>query len=365
MIRILDLAASRRYVILPLAATCMWAGQVATRAESPGDWQQLTHAAASITTTPSVGVFFGPIMLMLTKPFTYLSLTAGWIVMSGLSMGVAAFTIRWVEDLGRQSPIGSEVVRERTVLVGGLIALYALSEPAVSWGHPEDVFALACVVLALRAVGRDQWLAGALVMAGGIDFKSWAVLALPLACACAGARLRGPVVTVCAVALTWLPFLLLHHGGPQTTPVYPPVEPWSGADILGAVAGTSPTWPRDAQVAVALLLGGLAVLQSWPELVPAIAFAVRINLDPATWVYYGAGAILGLFIWDATRPTRVPGARTIAGCLALFALPADLGTIDLSEAWTLGLKALLRLLVLLAVVAPLAWGYAAKNSSTS
>lgn len=366
MRRLLDAAVSRRYLVLSVAGGCLWGAKLWRSGGESGDWVLFVHAARSISQVSSVGVFFGPLMLVLAKPFTHLSLTTGWVVMSGLCLVMALLTIRWAEDLGAAVSPASQQARERVTLLGGALVLYGLAEPGVSWGHPEDVFALAAVVLCLRAVARDNWTGAALSLAVAIDFKSWAVLALPLAAARAGARLRGLALVAGAVFLSWLPFLLIHHGSLDTTPILPPIQAWSGPAVLGGAVGASPDWPRDAQVATALALGAMALRRGRWELVPILAFAVRINLDPAVFVYYGAGALVGAFVWDIVSPGRVPALRTLAVCTALFVIPNDLGTLTLSSTWRPAIEAALRLLVLLAGMAALAArGYAAKNSSTS
>lgn len=362
MTQLLDRAVERRYIVLACAAICLWAAELAQTGGSSGDWVLFVNASRSISDVTSVGVFFGPLMLLAAKPFTTLSLTAGWLLMSSICMCVAVVTIRWIEDVARLCGLASTQDRERTVLLGGMFVLYALSEPGASWGHPEDVFAIACIAFCLRAVAQGRWIVGALSIAAAADFKSWALLALPLAGACAAPRLRGVGLAVLVVTLSWLPFWLLHHGGVNTAPIHPQVEAWSGPSILGSAVSSSPAWPRYAQVIAALPLGALAIWRGRWELVMMVAFAIRINLDPATLVYYGAGALVGVFVWDTVRPLRVPGARTAVGCAALFMVPEDTHAFHVDGG---GIDAVLRLLVLVVAIGAALQARPAERTSTA
>ena len=71
-------------------------------------------------------------------------------------------------------------------------------------------------------------------------------------------------------------------------------------------------------------MGAYAVARHRWYLVPVIALAVCINLDPVTVPYYTTGVVFGLFLWDAMRPLRAWGGRAAIGCIALALLPSYL-----------------------------------------
>jgi hypothetical protein len=88
--------------------------------------------------------------------------------------------------------------------------------------------------------------------------------------------------------------------------------------------------------------------------VPLVAFAVRVNLDPATYQYYLAGPVFGLFIWEVVRPRRTAGLWTAVACLGLFVLPTDLLQLDVRSVTVTHLTDLMRLAMFIVALAALA-----------
>jgi hypothetical protein len=313
----------RRYIVLAVAAGIFaWVWLDLSGAAGGTDWSRFMAATRSFNTVPPNGDVVGPLMLVLLYPFTWLSQEHAWIVCSALSMGLGVVTIWCVEQTAEIAGVGSRRARERAVLFGGLFLMYAWALPGARWGHPDDCLAFACIALAGRAVVTRRWLVASLAIAVATDAKLWALLALPLVAACVGTRLRGIVVALVVAAIPWIPFLVAQHG--HVGSVNLPVLADSDLRYLGVAGGSTPGWPRALQLAVAWPLGAYAVAKQRWYLVPALAFAVRINLDPVTVPYYTTGAIFGLFVWDVVRPSRVWGGRAALGCIGLALVPSYL-----------------------------------------
>jgi hypothetical protein len=273
-------------------------------------------------------------------------------------MALGLVTIWCVEQIAKEVGLGSDRVRQRVVLLGGPFLMYAWALPGARWGHADDVVALTCVAIAGLAIVRNQWIAASVAIAVAIDAKPWAVLVLPLAAACEGRRLRGLVLALVVAGLPWVPFYIAQHGHLASLSL--PVTADSDLRLLGVAVGATPGWVRALQFAVAVPLGSYAVLKHRWYLVPAIAFAVRINLDPVTVPYYTTGAILGLFVWDVVHPHRFWGVRTALGCIVLVLVPSYLwGVNGYGAVWPLIIA-----LRLLAAVPPIAATFGAMPRRT-
>jgi hypothetical protein len=326
---LLDKFSERRYLVLIVAAGYFWLGGLWLLGFGAGDWGQFIHAVKTLNTTTPVGLYVGPVVIPMAWVFSHMSITTGWVVVSGLCMAAAVWAIRCLEVAATRFGVESGRRLNRTVLVGGLFALYAFSQPGVTAGHADDAIALVAMAIAIRGVASQNWLVASLAVAAAIDSKSWAGLMLPLACACVGARIRGLVVAGCSALVLWLPFLFIQRHSLAFDSLNLPVEVGSGAHYLGAMIGSMPGWPRIVQIAIALPLGAFAVARKRFYLVPLIALAVRVNLDPATTWYYQAGPVLGAFVWDVMRPMRLSGLRSALVCVVALLLPKDLGLLHL------------------------------------
>jgi hypothetical protein len=321
--RAFDVLVSRRYVVLGFVAAAAWAGQIRVNGGYGADWAVLLTTARSFSTAPPNGDVVAPLALLLIYPFTALSVQVGWIVCSLLCMAVGVLVVRLLEQTAETLGLGSSLQRQQSVLVGGVVLLWAWSQPGAQMGHADDVLALTSVAVAVRAVARGHWLVSSIVIAAGIDAKPWVVLVLPLLAACPGRTVRSVAVAGVLAVVPWIPFLVVQHGHLGDLNLV--IAPGSALHFLGASG--SPGWPRDLQIAVALPLGAWAVVRRQWYLVPSIVFAVRFALDPRTYSYYATGAVLGMLLWDVVRPLRAPGIRTALACLALIVLPDDLETV--------------------------------------
>jgi hypothetical protein len=294
----------RRYYFLAVVAALYAWNWLALTSGWGADWYRFMAVGRSFSTVAPGGDVFPPVMLVLLYPFTFLGLRTGWIVCSTICMALGLVTIWCIERTAAVAGVGSRRIRERAVVVGGLFLIYAWALPGARWGHADDIVALTGVALACLAVAQGRWVLASLAIAVAIDAKPWAALVLPLAATCEGRRARGLALAVIVAALPWVPFYFIQDGH------------------LAALNLPVTSWARPVQLAAALPLGAYAVARHRWFLVPAVGFAVRINLDPVTVPYYTAGAVLGLFLWDVMRPLRLQGARTALGCLALVLVPS-------------------------------------------
>ena len=341
----------RRYIVLAVAAATFAAYWLHRTHLAGGDWVGFVNDASSLSAVPNIGIYRGPVALLFAFPFSHASLAVGWVAASTVCMALGLVTIRCVEQTAEVVGIGTQRDRQRAVLIGGVFLLFAWSLPGAEYGHADDVIVLTCTALAARALANGRWLWASIAIGVAIDTKPWAALALPLAAACSGRRFRGVVAVIVTGLVIWIPFGLFTHGGVDFASLDLPVFADSDLHYLGVAVGSTPSWPRALQLVTAVALGGYAVTKRRWYLVPAIAFAVRINLDPETWPYYMTGAVFGLFMWDAVRPARVWGGRTALGCIALLLLPMDT---DASYVFGAAFGPLLVGLRLLVAIAPIA-----------
>ncbi|HEX3899792.1 MAG TPA: hypothetical protein VHW74_11515 [Mycobacteriales bacterium] len=326
--RLVDSLIARRYYVLFVIAAAIWLDTGHAVHWQGHDWSYFLVGARALTGHVGLHVYarmpqlqFGPPALLVPVVFRDVGPGHGWAVVSALGMLLGLVAIRLLEDTAAEL-VGRSRRLEICVLVGGAFFLAVWASPAVSWGHPDDVLALLAIAAALRAVGLRRWLVGAALIGAAAAAKPWALLALPLAMAGKGYRVRGFLLAIAVAIVTWVPFLIADHETRRVGDLHLRVEETSTLHYLGLAVGAAPTWPRDAQLAVALVIGGLAVARGRWLLVPFVAFAVRINLDPSVVYYYAAGPVLGAFVWDLVEPIRQLPVRTVATWFGLLAFPS-------------------------------------------
>jgi hypothetical protein len=362
MARLLDAACRRRYVVLGVVAVGVWLDALSVAEWQGQDWHFFLAGANAATGGAGLHVYadmpwlqFGPLALLVPLIFRDAGPQQGWIVVSGLGMLLGLWTL-WALERAAVGHGASRTQVQRGVLLAGPFFLAAWASPAVSEGHPDDVLALAGVALAACAVARGRSLQAAVFIGLAAAAKPWALLVLPLAVAGRTKRLRALAVALAVAALPWLPFLLADHATTQVGRFRLRVEAGSTLHYLGVAMGAAPSWPRLLQLAVALTLGILAVVRGRWWLVPVLAFAVRINLDPGSVDYYGAGVVFGALVWDAFVPLRASGLRTVLAWLLVFYVPDDVARFGTGGAAYGDAVVALRLLALALPVACLGAG---------
>jgi hypothetical protein len=358
-----DVAVAHRYVVLGGTALLLWL--LAGHGWYVDDWHFFVQGAKSLTgpSGPSTGLHvyaahpylqYGPIALFFAAAVRLVGPDNGWMLGSAICMGLGVLTVWLLERAALATGRTAREIRP-AILVGGIFFLKAWCYPAVDAGHPDDVIALTAVAVAVLGVARGRWAVASIAIGCAAAAKPWALLALLLAAAMPGKRLRGLALAVTVAILPWLPFLLADHRTFDVGSVHLPIEPGSSLTWLGAAVHSAPAWPRLAQFLVASCLCVWALRRGRWTLIPIIAFAVRINLDPQITTYYPAGAALGALLWDAFVPTRLPGIRTMLVWLVLLAVPLDVYLLD-AALDSATVNSALRLAVLIAPVVAMTSG---------
>ena len=219
------------------------------------------------------------------------------------------------------------------LLVAGLTVGNPLTGAVLTWGHPEDILAAACMIAGVLLAARGRSGAAGVLIGVAIVSKQWAVLAvLPALATVPAARVR--LLAGCAgiPLLFMLPFML--HGGAMVTAQHDVATsagtiwrshqifwPLGVPDVMNQSLGPSmaPDWlnglPR-------LLIVGLSVPLSllwWrklrkrdgahPEdvlLLLALLLLARCAMDPWNIDYYHFPFVLTLVFWEVLRRRKLP-----------------------------------------------------------
>jgi hypothetical protein len=147
---------------------------------NPGGYTDIYQFDALLKTPPLWELLISPIAhRFLAWPFPYVP--GGWgiahpkvvFIAGPTELAAVPFCICAVDVWLRR--LGASVRRR----VGALLVLAVVLPPAALWGHPEDLMALGCALLALRAVRENRWSAG-WWMGVALAFQEEAILVLPL-----------------------------------------------------------------------------------------------------------------------------------------------------------------------------------------
>jgi hypothetical protein len=242
------------------------------------------------------------------SPVLWAVLTLGGLVVLALAV-----------QLGRSARGGSPA--RRTVLVGGVLVLWAWSVLAIPGGHLDDALALGFGVLAVRARIDHRLILTALAVAAAADAKPWAFgFAALLIDPGTGRRrqLRAALVLVAGVVVVWAPFLI---GDTDLSALFRFTIPDAADSALRALGWTgarTPGWDRPVEVAGGLFVGAVATLRGRPGAVLLAVVAVRLLVDPGTHTYYTAGLLLAAFVFDLTCTRRVLPVATMLGFVGIF-----------------------------------------------
>jgi hypothetical protein len=317
------LALRWRYALLAVAA----AGLLVARRHSTGDWDWFVlgssllrgpHPLSLYATHPGIQV--GPLALVSAVPFTLVSW--GLPVVKAVIFAGGLTTVRSAELVGR-SLRGS--VPPARVLLGGLVLLPLWSFLA-SAGHLDDAMAVTGVALAMVYVARGRSLPAGLLLGLAAAAKPWAVLAIPVLLGLPkGSRARAGLTAVLVPGAVWLPFALAAGRTLSALSAFHiPLSPYSGLHLflrlpLGVDYGG---WVRPLQFGVALGLSVVIARRGVWWAVPAVAFGVRLVLDPGSISYYGAGVGAGTLFVDLAGTGLLP-ILTVGAAIGI-ALPTYL-----------------------------------------
>jgi hypothetical protein len=306
-----------RYVVLGVLAVALLIGRWGTF----GDWSffQMAghelggpHPLALYRDHPEVQI--GPLALVLSWPFTLLG-TTGAVLAKAVILALGLVCVRCAELVGRavRGP-----VRPDRVLLSGALFLLIWSFVATS-GHLDDALAVTGVMLAMVALTRDAALAAGLCLGLATAAKPWAVLALPVLLALPLRRcVRAAGLALATTVAGWLPFVLAAPGTVSAVSSFH--VPLTQASVLhlllGEPAGSAyPGWVRPVQFGFALAGATFVARRGAWWAVPAVAFGLRVLLDPGWSTYYAAGLGAGAVTLDLTLALAAPAfiLSTFAG----------------------------------------------------
>lgn len=220
-----------------------------------------------------------------------------------LALGLGCATL--LTDLSRGQ------TGRRLPLAGALIYGFLLSPLwlvlAVHYGHLDDALALFLLTAAVATARRQHWTAAALLLAGATGAKPWILpMAMLLLAAPRPRRLKASALFCAAVAIPWIPFVLVDPRTLDLGNFTITVADNSVLRLLGSSALTTPAWDRPLQFVVgAALAAWLAHRGRWLS-VPFAVLSVRLLLDPQTYLYYAAGLAVAAAIADLARRRRLP-----------------------------------------------------------
>jgi hypothetical protein len=288
----------------------------------------------------------GPLTFLVASP---LSGAPEWA--SGL---LAAVTIAAAGPLLLQAvtrlPQVTVTARQRGLAAAVLMPVWA--ELAVHYTHLDDALALALLVAALHAVSRERAATAALLLAASADAKPWTLAFVPVLLALPRERWqRAAWSWIAGIALAWLPFVIADPATLHVGRFSIPNVASSSLRPFGVTSPETPVWDRPAQVLLGVALGLVAVLRRRWVVVPALALAVRMILDPGTYPYYTSGLVLATVIVDLLwRRTRWPWLSIVV--VAGLFVPRHLGPLTPSDAGLGVLRAITLLLVIAVTLGP-------------
>jgi hypothetical protein len=244
----------------------------------------------------------GPLTFLAASPLGGLP---GWLSGSVAAVVIAAAGPAVLLSLSHLPDV-SVTGRQRALAAAVLMPVWA--ELAVHYTHLDDALALVLLVAGLHALARRRPILAALLLAASADAKPWALVFVPLLLVLPRDRWhRAALAWLAGLAAAWLPFVLadwrtLHAGGFSI-----PNAASSSLRVLGVTTATTPSWDRPVQLLVGVVLGVVAVRRGRWLVVPAVALAVRMVLDPGAYPYYTAGLVMATVLVDVGwRRTRWP-----------------------------------------------------------
>lgn len=315
-----------RYVVLVAVAVAVFVHTVMAMDASAGaDWYLFTLAADHLTSVNALHAFAstpdlqtGPLSVVAVVALRRLGPANGWLVTSALLFCLALVLVRICERAASYAGRDPQDRAETVTLIGGCFLLLSWTGPAGWYGHADDVLALVAIAGAVLACAKRRWLALAVAVGLAAAFKPWGFCFLPLAAVVAARRVRGVLVALAVGGLPWLPFVIADHQTLRVLRFDIAVAPASSLRALGFAVGSRVMWAHGLQFLVAWVLGAIAIQRARWMVVPWLAMATRVNLEPGAFFYYGAGPMCGALVLDLMRPGRIPGGRTATTWLLLY-----------------------------------------------
>lgn len=196
------------------------------------------------------------------------------------------------------TPLVAPARRHLRMFLAAMLVVPAWTVLSVRFGHLDDVIAMICAIVALRAVVADRPVLAGAVLAAAVAAKPWALGFLPLLLVLPRGRLRAAAITAAGTLAAWAPFVLFNVR--TFTALHPPVNlaPASGLHTLGARGDTVPAWGRTTQLVLSPAAAlGAGLIKRWPGVL-LVCVAVRLALDPQDNGYYIGSAALAAAVFD-------------------------------------------------------------------
>ena len=257
----------------------------------------------------------GPLTFVVTAPMVLL-LPIG-VAHALIIAGMATVGLTVLRLVQRLIP-ADRPVPPLTFLAVGVLFTAVWAELSARWGHPDDAGALLLMVVALALLQEQRTALMALSLAAAVDFKPWAVAAVPLLFAAHRSTwLRSAMIIGAGIAAVWLPFFLADRHALRALRFSIPNVADSSLRILGVHDGFTPPWLRTVQLGLAALLAILLALRGKSASVILAVIAIRLLFDPATKGYYTSGLLVGTALIDLAELGK-RAWLTLAATLFLF-----------------------------------------------
>lgn len=343
-----------RYVILVAVTVVVYLHTLAKLGiYSGGDWYLFVidadvwasphpfHAMAAAKTLPTA-----PFTVVVCAWLRHLGSRNGWQGTCFLMFALAPLLILIIERAARRTRTADARLHS-SLLVGGCLLILAWAGAAGTFGHPDDVFALVALAVAAYGCAGDRWVVAAVGIGVAAAFKPWGFYFLPLAAVADPRRVRGIGVALAIGVLPWVPFVAVDRHSLDAGHFVVPVMRDSSLRLFGIGVHQHVTWVRLLQPALICGLGAIAVLRRRWQLLLWLGFAVRINLEPGAFAYYGVGPVVGALIADLLLPPgRVPAYRTVATWVLMYGVGDVADLFGASSAALDGIKIVARVALL-------------------
>lgn len=307
---LLDLLYRRRQVSVAIALAVATLAHLA--ATSLYSWHFVTAGSKALWSSDGLHLYalspdlqMGPLTFAVGGLFSVflpgpLGATAAIIAMLAVGFIAICTTVRRI-------PMAS-ARHQRGWMGAAILTAFVWTEVAVHYAHLDDVLALGAGVLAIASARNGRLVAAAICIGVAIDFKPWTLPLVALLCVDRRRLARGAMLVAAVVLGAWLPFFLADPATANILGFVIPIAPTSSLRVFGVHATTTPAWDRVVQLGGASALVLLAVLRRRWEAVLLLLVAFRMLLDPAAYLYYDSGLVLGTLFFDTGRAARASRA---------------------------------------------------------
>ena len=297
-----------RYAVLAVVATAL----LVARWDVTGDWAFFVGARQEMLGADGLGVYLrdpriqiGPLALVAGLPLTLLPGDGG-IVAKVVVFALGLACVRMAELLAVALRGTVEPAR---ALLGGLLFLPLWAFVATS-GHLDDALAVAGILAAMLAVTRDRETACGLLLGLAVAAKPWALTAVAIVWGLRrGRRTRALLAAAAVVAVSWAPFVIAEPGTVRALADFRfGVVTTSGPALLFGLEGGEPypAWLRPVQLGAAIMAAWAVAWRGGWWAVPAVAFGLRVVLEPGITPYHAAGLGAGALVVDLLTAGVLP-----------------------------------------------------------